>query len=767
MPLRLLLLDNLDSYTYNLAHLFALANGSSPLVLPASSYPNLASLHVAHGAFDAIIISPGPGTPVNTTDLPPLALEALASPMPVLGVCLGHQGLCLLAGASIERATPPVHGRTALLAPGEDCPLFRGLWDGGDFPVVRYHSLHVPAASLPELIVPTAWTKDGQVLMAVRHRQRNAFGVQFHPESVLTAHGSALARNFLDVACAARGAVPRLMTIEAEVEVDAGVEVEAVAEAELLGKALPQGAAGLAARARQVVGVEAGSADVFEELIAGEVAFWLDSASEAGISLSRCSSTGSSVSEAEGPVMRGRFSFMGGIDGPRSEVVKYVLGEGVEVTAGGERLVVEGSIFDYLEAEMERRKVAPVQGLPVGMCGGYVGYCGYEVKADVYGVEENAHESAMPDAWFVFADRVLVFDHLDGSVWMVGVVEAGVHEEEKGLEAWFQATEKALLAVVPSVPQPPSGRMAATAAVRQGALRFSLERSGEEYQRDVSRCLELIAAGESYEICLTNRLRTDLPEAVDVLTIYQTLRLVNPAPYAAFLRLGKDTAICCSSPERFLSMSSDGMVESKPIKGTRPRGSSVAEDKALAEDLRICEKDRSENLMIVDLVRNDLSRTCTVGSVTVPVLMEVETYASVHQLVSTVRGWRRPGISPVRVVRDAYPMGSMTGAPKVRTMSLIDELESSPRGVYSGTIGYLSLCGATDLNVVIRTAVVRGQSVEIGAGGAVVALSEPEEEFEEILVKGRPIMQAIALAATGSNDYVIVNGKGHRNFEIK
>jgi para-aminobenzoate synthetase len=284
---------------------------------------------------------------------------------------------------------------------------------------------------------------------------------------------------------------------------------------------------------------------------------------------------------------------------------------------------------------------------------------------------------------------------------------------------------------------------------------FVLERDRAAYEGDVSRCLEYIAAGESYEICLTNRLRAELPAATDVLGVYLTLRLVNPAPYAAFLRLGRDTAVCCSSPERFLRASADGSVESKPIKGTRPRGSSVEEDAALSRDLRTSEKDRSENLMIVDLVRNDLGRTCAVGSITVPALMRVETYASVHQLVSTVRGRRRDGVSTVRCIREAYPMGSMTGAPKVRTLSLIDGLESSARGVYSGTIGYLSLCGAADMNVVIRTAVVRSGTVEIGVGGAVVALSSPEEEFAEILVKGRPIMQAIALAVTGSSTFVV------------
>jgi para-aminobenzoate synthetase len=376
-------------------------------------------------------------------------------------------------------------------------------------------------------------------------------------------------------------------------------------------------------------------------------------------------------------------------------------------------------------------------------------------------VQANVHNSALPDAWFVFADRVVIFDHLSHSVYLVAIVGANEREAEHS-HAWFETVVMKLRAVNVSPilerPFPPSQQP----ITPQPPLQFELVRNREDYQRDIAKCLELIAAGESYEICLTNRLRADLPPSVDVLELYCILRLLNPAPYSAFLRLDTKTAICCSSPERFLHVSSDGVVESKPIKGTRPRGSSLEEDEALAEDLRTSVKDRSENLMIVDLVRNDLGRTCAVGSVTVPKLMEVETYASVHQLVSTVRGQLAGGISAtVDCVRQAYPMGSMTGAPKVRTLSLIDQLETSARGVYSGTIGYLSLCGAADLNVVIRTAVVADGRVEIGVGGAIVALSQPDEEFFETLVKGRAIMQAVALASTGSSEYVVRGSLGH------
>lgn len=715
-----------------------------------------------------------------------------------------------------------MHGRLSRAVPvaAARCPLLHRLPAEG-VEVVRYHSLVVDEATLPEEIVPTAWCVDAmgdgsevRVLMAVRHALYPRFGVQFHPESVLTDCGKVIAENFVRIArqCRARrgvDCVPRAMVPEVR-----GVEG---------GDGVRRGEE-LVVRYRRLACSVADSARVFDELY-GEAdrAFWLDSSSSAtSASLSRCSSLelqpardgrGQSPSPPQPPVdLRGRFSLMGDLSGPRAELVTYSVPEMcVRVSAGEQGGAGVGkeekqlreelygvSIFDYLQQQLARRRVCvPASGdstdsgmengsdheseggLPIDMHGGYVGYVGYEVKANTNAGSNvvNVHRSNLPDAWFVFADRVVVYDHSDRSLFLVAVINGKCCDEESAAEQWFSTTERrlALLSGFQGVPPAvishslgeklPTANSSSDNADRL-PLRFSLDRGRASYEEDVSRCLEYIAAGESYEICLTNRLRCELPQNgrdYDVLSIYKTLRLVNPAPYAAFLRLDKDTAICCSSPERFLRASSDGIVESKPIKGTRPRGVTVAEDEALANDLRTSEKDRSENLMIVDLVRNDLSRSCAVGTVSVPALMQVETYASVHQLVSTVRGMRQEGTSMVSCVRAAYPMGSMTGAPKVRTMNLIDELEASARGVYSGSIGYLSLCGAADLNVVIRTAVVAGSTVEVGVGGAVVAMSSPREEYEEILVKGRPIMQTIALAATGSNVYCLDEGASPRD----
>lgn len=406
----------------------------------------------------------------------------------------------------------------------------------------------------------------------------------------------------------------------------------------------------------------------------------------------------------------GRFSFMGAAD----RVVR-AWPDRIELGDGGQPAnVLPPGFFAWL-ADVVRER-ADVPDVPFGFTGGWIGYLGYELKAECGGV--RAFESTDPDAVMMYADRTIVFDHAEDETYLVS-----------GDQDWIAATAVFLAALPEPGPVEP---------VRTSGVRARHNRA--EYIEMIARCQDAIRRGESYEVCLTNMVtaRAD----IDPWHAYRTLRRHSPAPYGAYVRLG-DLAVLSSSPERFLRIEPDGTVESRPIKGTRPRGGTPEQDRALREDLAASEKDRAENVMIVDLVRNDLSRCAVTGTVHVPAIFEVETYATVHQLVSTIRARLGAGTSPVHCVQSAFPGGSMTGAPKIRTMEIIDELERGPRGVYSGALGYFSSSGHVDLAIVIRTLVVRQGEAVFGVGGAIIDPSDPGAEFDETVVKATAMLRVL------------------------
>jgi len=681
--MKTLLIDNYDSFTYNLFQLLAEANGEEPIVVrnDERSWDELAELE-----FDNIVVSPGPGNPDREDDFGVCAAAIRAAEVPLLGVCLGHQGLCSVYGGAVVHAPEPMHGRLSAVL-HEEPAVFAGL--PREFHAVRYHSLCVE--DLPEELEGVAWTSDG-ILMAVEHKTKPQWGVQFHPESISTEFGRRILANFREMTIARGGA---------------GSSAPVAAN----GAAAPAsaGPAPLSLRMRRLDAVH-DTERAFVHLY-GErpEAFWLDS---------------SLVED------RARFSFMGDASGPLGATISYDVWNGeLTIDREGETEVLEESIFDYLSREMRRLRHVS-DDLPFDFNCGFAGYFGYELKADVEG--DRAHRATMPDAHFVFADRMLAFDHVEGVTYVLALAEPGWEEEA---DRWIAETSLRL-ASLPPVTAPEWSDLIG----ERDPVEFKLARSHQQYIDDIVECKRQLEEGESYEICLTNKITAEVNP--DPLALYRTLRRVNPAPFSAYVRVG-EAAVLSSSPERFLSIGRDRWAEAKPIKGTAPRGASPAEDAQIAEELRTGEKNRAENLMITDLLRNDLGIVCEVGTVHVPHLMQVETYETVHQLVSTIRGLLREDLEPPDGIRACFPGGSMTGAPKKRTMEIIDRLEGEARGVYSGAIGYLGLGGGCDLNIVIRTIVLDGETTTIGVGGAIVMQSDEEEEYQEILLKGRAPMQAI------------------------
>lgn len=703
-----LLVDNYDSYTYNVFHLLAAACGEEPIVVHNDMVSWKA---LSRWDFDAIVLSPGPGRPERWHDFGVCADILRFSEVPVLGVCLGHQGLGHVLKATVTYAPTVMHGR---LSPVKHTA--SGLFDGipQDFEVVRYHSLAV-SGSLGEEGREIAWTADG-VVMGIEHSQRPLWGVQFHPESICTEYGHKLFENFYALAHERRpprtgrrlnrpSVPPRRCRRRSAEDSQVGLHVRTI-EGEPQGELL------------------------FEALFAdAEHAFWLDSANTT--------------------TKLGERSFLGSSMGARRVVLEYDVSDGIVTRHDADGTVKEnGSFFQVIERELEIRGIEPPPDPARGLVGGFVGYVGYECKADCGAT--NTHQSDVPDAVQMFANRMIAIDHTSGRTHVLALCVG----EEPDAEPWLDQAERAVHEALATPP---------TAMVTTGThehppndpVVFRVGRGREQYLADIARAQSALAAGESYEVCLTDQIHTDA--SPDPWELYKGLRRSNPAPFAAYLKLG-ELAVVSSSPERFLSVDRDRRVMARPIKGTAPRSADPVKDEATRRELLQDEKTFAEHLMIVDLLRNDLGRVCEVDSVRVPELMVIEQYATVHQMISNVVGVLEPGRSPIECVRACFPGGSMTGAPKLRTMEIIDDIEREARGVYSGAIGYFGADGVVDLSIVIRTIVIRtrppgggAKTTTIGAGGAIVMQSDPSEEFDEILLKARAPMAAIARAVTGSS----------------
>jgi para-aminobenzoate synthetase component 1 len=375
------------------------------------------------------------------------------------------------------------------------------------------------------------------------------------------------------------------------------------------------------------------------------------------------------------------------------------------------------------KALSEFRLEEEVEGLPPFLGGG-MGYLSYELGRYIERLPEKATDDLeLPELCFAFYDRVLAHDHTSGKTWL-----AAAHPDDPG-KVLAEASRR-LEGEMPAYPAPGNG----------GQVRFVSNFTRDEYMEAVRKVKEYIFAGDIYQANLSQRFRAALGE--HPWELYRRLRRLNAAPFAAYFN-AVSGQVCSSSPERFLK-GEGRRVETRPIKGTRRRSSDPEEDRRLAEELLASAKDRAELSMIVDLERNDLGRVCEYGSVEVEEHAVIEHYATVHHLVSTVVGELHPGRDVVDLLRGSFPGGSITGAPKIRSMEIIDELEPTARSVYTGSIGYLGYNGKYDLNIAIRTIICKGDTAYFQVGGGIVADSDPADEYQETLDKGKAIFAALS-----------------------
>lgn len=583
-------------------------------------------------------------------------------------------------------------------------------------------------------------------------------GVQFHPESICTEYGDLIIENFRDITLEQlRPWRPYHPVGKALESLSRDVKPKGAEETVFITSIFPPS--------------HISTSDIFKYLFGeSNISFWLDSAS-------------TSRRGDDPPSL----SFMGAIDNEDSKVIEYLGRNELYLRHyNGSVQRLNANIFEYLNDNIKAAIPPNIMlnlpegstTLPFQIADAWFGYIGYEARHDSEKIliapttleggynysatrniaNRNTDSSKQPIAVLMDPSLYLVYDHSKSLVYVVSKSRTPDAAKAvanlmigKLLNLFHRDGSRSNKTVLPSTT-------------------LTSHKSENDYYDDIQKCLDEILKGETYEVCLTVKFKGIF--TANPLNAYELLREKNSAPYAAYIRynpavLNTSSAdpslrwcndggltIMSSSPERYLRVKSDGQIESKPIKGTALRQPSAIDvDTQIAWQLQSDEKSRAENLMIVDLVRNDFGRVCQVGTVQAPQMMQIETYASVHQLVSTIIGKLQQTRNAIDAIVATFPGGSMTGAPKIRTMEIIDAIEGEPRGIYSGTIGYIGRNSVTDLSIVIRTAVINGKEISINAGGAIVALSNPSSEVEEVLLKARAVAAAINCTTVFKRDF--------------
>ncbi|MDP2718319.1 MAG: aminodeoxychorismate synthase component I [Dehalococcoidia bacterium] len=436
------------------------------------------------------------------------------------------------------------------------------------------------------------------------------------------------------------------------------------------------------------------------------------------------------------PGKLGRFTFMGS----EPFLIFKSTGRNISIIQGGQTKALQGNPFDVL-GELLANFPLEKNSCPVPFTGGAVGYFSYDLCHFIEKLPASCIDDLrLPECYFAFYDAIIAYDLLAGKSF---IVSTGYPETANSNRA--ERAEKRTAELKDLIYEAFCRRQQSDQDTSRGKEDILLKSnfSREEYLSAVEKARQYIIAGDIFQVNLSQRFESDLKIAP--YELYERLRQVNPAPFAGYLDF-RDVAVVSASPERFLKLSGD-LVETRPIKGTRPRGASAARDEAMAEELLASKKDKAENTMIVDLERNDLGRVCEYGTVRVTEWAILETFPTVFHLTSTVTGKLRPDKNRVDLLKASFPGGSITGAPKVRAMEIIDELEPTRRSVYTGSMGYLGFNGDMDLNIVIRTFLVKNNRAYFQVGGGIVFDSEPVEEYKETLDKARALILALEISS--------------------
>lgn len=696
------ILDNFDSFTFNLYQYFG-ELGEEVVALRRDQCTIAAIEELTP---ELIVISPGPCAP-RDAQFTLTVIDYFKGKVPILGVCLGHQAIGEIFGGEVIRAKAPVHGKVSEIHHDGQGVFFQL---PNPLTVTRYHSLALRRESLPEELLITAETADGEI-MGIRHRELPLEGVQFHPEAILTEKGHDLLENAVKNARAWWQAQSQSGHNSPWVIQELDIDLQPV---ELL--------------------------EAFKE---SEYPFFLDSGRNyAGL---------------------GRYSFMGAFPFLQAsayrdavEVKRFAREEGgskegTNSLIGQEWLAYpEGESLRILDDLVERYRV--FNPTEFSFVGGAVGFWTYDLKDELEKMPQSGVNDLDLPLWrFSWYDGVLVYDHESRRYTLLA---CGMTESGECRRALAQARVERLVRVLEGFlaehhhqahqgyPGACQGRDGSK-DTEQPQERIHYTVSKEQYLLDLQRVIDYIYAGDIYQANLTQRFQ--IPYVGEPMALYKALHAYNPAPFAAFLPY-EDFQILSSSPERFVQISAQGEIETRPIKGTRPRGRTPEEDEAYARELTESTKDRAELTMIIDLQRNDLGRICRYGSVKVTDLIRLEQYPTVWHLVSTIVGRLKQELKTSEILKAIFPGGSITGAPKIRAMEIIEELEPYKRGLYTGSIGYIGFDGAWDTNIVIRTILLKDGQAYFNGGGGIVADSVPEEEYQEALQKVKALIRVLSIS---------------------